>query len=55
MRAPVRGFVPAPLAQLPWGVLSLVGAIGGFGLVGLFSAAGGSITPWALPQGVRLA
>jgi rod shape determining protein RodA len=46
-------FVPAPLSQLPWRVLLLVLAIGSFGLVVLFSAAGGSIRPWAFPQGVR--
>lgn len=47
------GFVPAPVAQLPWRVILLVAAIGGFGLVVLYSAAGGSIRPWALSQGVR--
>ncbi|URW76423.1 rod shape-determining protein RodA [Sphingomonas donggukensis] len=55
MKAPVRGFVPAPLAQLPWKILFLVLAIGGFGLVVLFSAAGGHMTPWALPQAVKFA
>ncbi len=53
MKAPVTGLVPAPLAQLPWRVLLLVIAIGGFGLVVLFSAAGGNVSPWALPQAVR--
>ena len=53
IRAPVSGFVPAPLAQLPWRVILLVVAIGGFGLLVLFSAAGGSVKPWALPQAVR--
>ena len=47
--------VPEPLAQLPWGILILVLAIGGFGLVVLYSAAGGSLHPWALSQGIRLA
>lgn len=47
------GFVPAPLAQLPWRIILLVIAIGCFGLVVLYSAAGGSIRPWALPQGIR--
>ncbi len=47
-------FVPEPLAQLPWKVIFLVLAIGGFGLIILFSAAGGSLRPWALPQGIRL-
>ncbi|MBY0521127.1 MAG: FtsW/RodA/SpoVE family cell cycle protein, partial [Sphingomonas sp.] len=46
-------FVPAPLAQLPWRIILLVIAIGGFGLIVLYSAAGGGIHPWALPQGIR--
>lgn len=45
--------VPEPLAQLPWRVILLVAAIGTFGLVVLYSAAGGSLRPWALPQGIR--
>lgn len=45
--------VPAPLQHLPWRVLALVAAIGGFGLIVLYSAAGGSMTPWALSQGIR--
>ena len=45
--------IPAPLAELPWPILLLVIVIGGFGLVVLYSAAGGSIYPWAWPQGVR--
>lgn len=53
-RASARsGLVPAPLAQLPWRVIVLIAAIGGFGLLVLYSAAGGSLRPWALPQGVR--
>ena len=48
------GFVPAPLAQLPWRIILLVLAIGGFGLLVLYSAAGGSIHPYALKQGIRL-
>ncbi len=46
------GFVPEPLAQLPWRVLLLVLAIGCFDLLVLYSAAGGS-TKWALSQGIR--
>jgi rod shape determining protein RodA len=45
--------VPAPLAQLPWRLILTVLAIGCFGLIVLYSAAGGSLRPWALPQGVR--
>ena len=47
------GMVPAPLAQLPWKILLLVLAVGCFGLVVLYSAAGGSLYPWAFSQGVR--
>lgn len=46
-------FVPAPLAQLPWRIILLVIAIGGFGLLVLYSAAGGEVRRWALPQGIR--
>ena len=45
--------VPAPLAELPWRMLALVLGIGGFGLVVLYSAAGGSLRPWALSQGIK--
>ncbi|MGK6355354.1 rod shape-determining protein RodA [Sphingomonas sp. DT-207] len=53
--ATTRSFVPAPLAQFPWRVILLVIAIGGFGLIVLYSAAGGSLEPWAFSQGVRFA
>ena len=49
----MSAFVPAPLRALPWRMLLLVVAIGCFGLVVLFSAANGSLRPWALPQAVR--
>ncbi len=45
--------LPRVLAGLPWRVLLVIAAIGLFGLVVLFSAAGGSLTPWAANQGVR--
>ena len=48
-----NSIVPAPLAQLPWRMLLLVIAIAGFGLVVLYSAAGGSVSPWAKSQGLR--
>jgi rod shape determining protein RodA len=47
------GIVPQPLAMLPWKVILLVVALGGFGLVVLYSAAGGNLYPWAFSQGVR--
>lgn len=49
------GIVPAQLRALPWRVLFLVMAIGGFGLVVLYSAASGSLTPWAASQGAKFA
>ena len=48
------GIVPQPVALLPWRIIFLVLAIGGFGLVVLYSAAGGSLTPWAWNQGTKL-
>jgi rod shape determining protein RodA len=47
--------IPAPIADLPWRMLALVMFITGFGLLVLYSAAGGHLMPWALPQGVRFA
>ncbi|MEQ1548021.1 MAG: rod shape-determining protein RodA [Chakrabartia sp.] len=41
------GFIPAPIARLPWRLIFLVLALGGFGAVVLYSAAGGHITPWS--------
>ena len=43
------------LRELPWLVILVVVALGGFGLVVLYSAAGGSLAPWALKQGIRFA
>jgi rod shape determining protein RodA len=46
--------IPAPLAALPWRVIFIILALSGFGLVILYSAAGGSLRPWALSQGIKL-
>ena len=43
--------IPRPLAKLPWRLIFLVMGIGGFGLIVLYSAAGGSAQPWAMKQG----
>ena len=48
-----QSFVPAPVAALPWRLLIVVIAIGMFGAVSLYSAAGGSITPYAINHIVR--
>lgn len=45
--------VPATIARLPWKLMLLVTAIATFGIVVLYSAAGGSMTPWAINQLVR--
>ena len=44
--------IPQPLAKLPWKLIFLVVGIGLFGLINLYSAAGGDIQPWALRQGL---
>lgn len=45
--------IPDPIARLPWRVILLIVAIGSFGQVVLYSAAGGALQPWALSQGIR--
>ncbi len=47
------GIIPTPLRQLPWSLLFLLVALGGFGAVILYSAAGGSLTPWAASHSIR--
>src|SRR5437868_144145 len=42
--------IPKPLARLPWRLIFLVAGIAAFGLIVLYSAAGGSIHPWAIKQ-----
>lgn len=44
--------IPQPLARLPWRLIFLVSGIGLFGIVNLYSAAGGSMEPWAVRQGM---
>ena len=44
--------IPQPLAKLPWRLIFLIAGIAGIGLLTLYSAAGGSIRPWALKQGI---
>ena len=48
-----HSLIPFQISRLPWRVLSLVIGIGVFGLVVLYSAAGGHVRPWALSQGIR--
>ena len=44
--------IPKPLARLPWRLIFLVAGIALFGLVVLYSAAGGSAQPWAVKQAI---
>jgi len=44
--------IPRPLAKLPWRLIFLVSGIAMFGLIVLYSAAGGSTQPWALKQAI---
>jgi rod shape determining protein RodA len=44
--------IPRPLARLPWRLIFLIASIAGFGLLVLYSAAGGSMRPWALKQAI---
>jgi rod shape determining protein RodA len=49
-----RALVPAFIADLmPWRVVLLLAAIAGFGVLVLYSAAGGSFSPWAANHGIR--
>ncbi len=45
--------VPGHVAHLPWRLILVVLTIGFFGAAVLYSAAGGSMMPWALPHLVR--
>ena len=44
--------IPQPLARLPWRLIWLVALICTIGIITLFSAAGGSWSPYALKQGL---
>jgi rod shape determining protein RodA len=46
--------IPQPLARLPWRLIFLVAGIAGIGIITLYSAAGGSMQPWAMKQGVTI-
>lgn len=47
--------IPQPLAKLPWRLIFLVTGIGLMGILTLYSAAGGSMRPWALKQAIVFA
>jgi rod shape determining protein RodA len=43
--------IPRPLARLPWRLIFMVTGIALYGVIILYSAAGGSSQPWAMKQG----
>lgn len=45
--------VPSTIARLPWRLLLLITAIAVFGIIVLYSSAGGSMSPWAINQLIR--
>jgi rod shape determining protein RodA len=48
-----NSLVPAPIAHLPWRAIFVIIAIAMFGALALYSAAGGSLKPWALNHTIR--
>ena len=44
--------LPTPLARLPWRLIFMIAGIAGFGLIVLYSSAGGKFSPWADKQGM---
>ncbi len=48
----VSAILPQPLARLPWRLIFMISSITGFGLVVLYSAAGGHFAPWANKQAI---
>ncbi len=51
----MNSIVPAPIASLPWRVIFILLALVGFGATVLYSAAGGSLEPWAGKHVARFA
>ncbi|MDZ3831341.1 MAG: rod shape-determining protein RodA [Sphingopyxis sp.] len=45
--------VPPAIQRFPWKLIALLTAITGFGILVLYSAAGGNWSPWAWQQGLR--
>ncbi len=48
-----NSLIPEPLARLPWKPIGLLSALGAFGTIVLYSAAGGHLHPWAEPHAIR--
>ena len=50
----ITSIIPQPLARLPWRLIWLVALICTIGIVTLYSAAGGSMSPWASKQAIGM-
>ena len=50
----IASIIPQPLARLPWRLIWLVALICTIGIVTLYSAAGGSMSPWATKQALGM-
>ena len=46
--------IPQPLARLPWRLIFVIVGIAGIGFLTQYSAAGGSVRPWAMKQGLTV-
>ena len=44
--------IPQPLAKLPWRLIFMILALAAFGIMTLYSAAGGAMRPWAQKQAI---
>jgi rod shape determining protein RodA len=49
----LNGYWLRELARMPWGVILVIIALASFGMIVLYSAAGGALSPWALKHGIR--
>ncbi len=49
----MNSVIPAPIASLNWRLILIVTLLAAFGAVVLYSAAGGSLMPWAAPHFLR--
>jgi rod shape determining protein RodA len=49
----MNGIIPAPIAALNWRIIGLLTAMASFGAIVLYSAASGSLFPWAAPHMIR--
>ncbi len=49
------GVIPAAIARQPWGIILPLTVLTAFGAAVLYSAAGGSLEPWALQHLIRFA